>query len=164
MTRFLCLSLCFAGVLFATDAAATQAEHVRAEGAWIRVLPGTLPAGGFVTLHNDGDQAATLRAVTSAAYADIMLHQSSTAGGMSRMSMLEQLDIPARGTVALAPAGYHLMLMDANAPVQPGQTVKLTLRFADGSTLATDFLARPANALGPAEDAGHAMDHHHTGH
>jgi hypothetical protein len=39
------------------------------------------------------------------------------------------------------------MLMDAPKPVQPGQTVQVTLRFADGSTLATGFLAKPANAL-----------------
>jgi hypothetical protein len=39
------------------------------------------------------------------------------------------------------------MLMDAAAPVQPDRTVRVSLRFADGSTLATDFLAKPANAL-----------------
>jgi copper(I)-binding protein len=47
----------------------------------------------------------------------------------------------------LAPAGYHLMLMKAVSPVKPGDTVKLTLKFSDGSTLTTDFMARPANAV-----------------
>jgi copper(I)-binding protein len=50
------------------------------------------------------------------------------------------------------------MLMQPNAPVQPGDQVTLTLRFADGSTLASDFIARPANAL-DAGDAMPAMDH-----
>jgi periplasmic copper chaperone A len=144
------LSLLVAGLLAASGVHAAEADHVRAEGAWIRVLPGALPAGGFVTLHNDGDQPATLRGATSPAYASIMLHQSSTAGGMSRMVMLDRLEVPAHGKVALAPAGYHLMLMGAARPVQPGQTVRLMLQFADGSTLATDFLARPANAMGPS--------------
>ena len=132
--------------LLATGAHAAQADHVRASNAWIRVLPGNLPAGGYVTLRNDADQPAILRGASSAAYAQIMLHQSSTAGGMSRMSMLDRLTIPAHGQVALAPAGYHLMLMDAPRPVQVGSTVRLTLQFGDGSTLATDFLAKPANA------------------
>lgn len=143
------LPLLVAGLLAATGIHAAEADHVRAEGAWIRVLPGALPAGGFVTLHNDGDQPATLRGASSPAYASIMLHRSSTAGGMSRMVMLDRLDIPAHGQVALAPAGYHLMLTGAAKPVQPGQTVRLMLQFADGSTLATDFVAQPANALGP---------------
>ena len=43
--------------------------------------------------------------------------------------------------------GYHLMLMQADSPVKPGDSVSRSmLKFADGSTLATDFLARPANA------------------
>ena len=141
------LAALLAGVLAAGGAHAAQADHVRASNAWIRVLPGNLPAGGYLTLRNDGDQPAILRGARSAAYAQIMLHQSSSAGGMSRMSMLDQLTIPAHGQLALAPAGYHLMLMDASQPVPAGSTVRLTLLFGDGSTLATDFLAKPANAL-----------------
>jgi len=66
---------------------------------------------------------------------------------MGRMRMVDRLIVPAHGQVALAPGGYHFMLMDAAKAVQPGQTVRITLQFADGSTLATDFLAKPANAL-----------------
>jgi len=76
-----------------------------------------------------------------------MLHQSSNEGGTSRMSAVDSLAVPAHGTAMLAPAGYHLMLMKASKPVKPGDTVRLQLSFTDGSTLATDFLARPANAV-----------------
>lgn len=145
-TASLLLAGLLAGVLATGRADAAQADHVRASNAWIRVLPGNLPAGGYVTLRNDADQPAILRGARSAAYAQIMLHQSSTAGGMSRMSMLDRLTIPAHGQLALAPAGYHLMLMGATGPVQIGSKVTLTLQFGDGSTLAADFLARPANA------------------
>ena len=146
------LSLLLGGVLLAGGAHATAAEHIHASHAWIRVLPGDLPAGAYVTLQNDGDQQAALIGASSTIYADIMLHQSSTAGGMSRMTMVDALNVPAHGKAVLAPAGYHLMLMQASAPVKPGDTVQLTLNFTDGSTLATDFIARPANAVG---DTGH---------
>jgi hypothetical protein len=145
-TASMVLAGLLAGLLATGSAHAAQAGNVRASNAWIRVLPGNLPAGGYVTLRNDSDQPAILRGASSAAYAQIMLHQSSTAGGMSRMSMLDRLTIPAHGQLALAPAGYHLMLMDAAKPVRVGSTVRLSLQFGDGSTLATDFLARPANA------------------
>jgi copper(I)-binding protein len=76
-----------------------------------------------------------------------MLHQSSTETGMGRMRMVDHLVVPAHGQVALAPGGYHFMLMDAGKPVRPGQNVQMTLRFVDGSTLTAGFLAKPANAL-----------------
>lgn len=147
MTTLRALPLLFAGLFCAGAVHATEADHVRATDAWIRVLPGDLPAAGYVTLHNDADQPAVLQGASSAAYGSAMLHQSSTETGMGRMRMVDHLDVPAHGQAALAPGGYHFMLMHAARPVKPGQTVQITLRFADGSTLATDFLAKPANAL-----------------
>jgi len=141
------LPLLLAGLLGAGAAHAGQADHVRADDAWIRVMPASLPAGGYVTLRNDGDAPAVLDGASSAAYGSVMLHQSSTDTGMGRMRMVDRLTVPAHGQVALAPGGYHFMLMDAARPVQPGQKVQVTLHFADGSTLATDFVAKPANAL-----------------
>jgi copper(I)-binding protein len=138
------------GLLLTGAAQATQADHVRASHAWLRVLPGELPAGAYVTLENSGDRPATLKGASSDAYADVMLHQSSSEGGMSRMAMIDAVIVPAHGNATLAPAGYHLMLMKPTHPVQPGDSVRLNLKFADGSTLATDFVARPANAM----DAG----------
>lgn len=141
------LPLLFAGLLLAGTAHAGQADHLHAGDAWIRVLPGDLPAAGYVTLRNDGDQPAVLQSASSSAFGSVMLHQSSSAAGMDRMRMVDQLQVPAHGQVALAPGGYHLMLMDARKPLQPGQTVQVTLRFADGSALTTGFAARSADAL-----------------
>jgi copper(I)-binding protein len=101
---------------------------------------------------NRGDQPVALTGARSAAYAEVMLHHSSTQGGMSRMAMVESLPIPAHGTVVLEPGGYHLMLMQPVAAVQPGSAVELQLQFADGSTLPVDFVARPANALDDGQD------------
>ncbi len=137
-----------AGLLGSNLAHAAGATHVTASHAWIRVLPGALPAGAYVVLRNDGGAPVALTGASSPAYGMAMLHQSSGAGGMSRMTMVDALTIPAHGTQTLAPGGYHLMLMDAKRPVQPGERVRITLQFRDGSTLPVDFIARPANALG----------------
>ena len=152
------LSLLLAGLLLAGGAHAAAADHVRASHAWIRVLPGDLPAGAYVTLENDGDQPVALSGASSTAYAEVMLHRSSTEGGVSRMAMVDSMEVPAHGKAELAPAGYHLMLMRPGAPVKAGDTVTLTLQFTDGSTLPTDFVARPANAVDSGESHGH-MDH-----
>src|SRR6185312_15255746 len=129
-----------AGLSLATGVHASAADHVHATHAWIRLLPGALPAGAYVTLENHGDQPVALTGASSKAYAQVMLHHSSTQGGVSRMTMVDSLPVPAHGRAVLAPAGYHLMLMQAADPVKPGTIVRLLLKFGDGSSLPTDFI------------------------
>jgi len=157
--KFSKLSLLLAGLMLAGGAHAADADHIHASHAWIRVLPGSLPAGAYVTLENDSAQPIALSGASSTLYAEAMLHLSSAAGGISRMSTVDSLQVPAHGKAELAPAGYHLMLMQPRQPVKPGDTVTLILKFADGSTLVTDFIARPANALDAGDDAMPGMDH-----
>lgn len=152
-SRVLALSL--AGLCLSAAAHADQASHIQASGGWIRVLPGALPAGAYVQLQNDDAQPVQLTGASSARYAQVMLHRSNTAAGMNHMSAVDALEIPAHGHAALAPGAYHLMLMQPVTPVRPGDTVTLQLTFADGSTLDTRFIARPANAL----DAGDTGQH-----
>lgn len=155
----LALSLLIAGMLLAAGAHATEAEHIRASQPWLRVLPGDLPAGAYVTLENTGDQPASLSGASSGSYASVMLHKSSTEGGMGRMAPVDSLVIPAHGKAQLSPGAYHLMLMKAVSAVKPGGLVKLSLHFGDGSTRDVDFITRPANATDAgdtAPGAGHA--------
>ena len=137
-------------LLFAGGAGAGTAGAVRVEGAWIRVLPGDLPAAGYLTLRNTGDTEIALTGASSASYRQIMVHLSAGVGGMSGMVPVARLPVPAHGTVTLAPGGYHLMLMHAKHPITPGRKVMVTLIFNGGrKTLDVEFLARPANATGP---------------
>jgi hypothetical protein len=92
-----------------------------------------------------------LTGVSSPVYGSVMLHRSRLAQGDSTMEMVDHLDIPAHGSVKLAPGGYHLMLSHATHPVKPGDKVPMRLRFADGSVLQVDFSVLPANAAGPAD-------------
>jgi periplasmic copper chaperone A len=126
---------------------ASQADHVTASHAWIRLLPANLPASGYVTLQNKGSAAATLVSAHSETYASVMLHQSTMASdGMSSMNAVKQLTIAPQGIATLAPAGFHLMLEQASHALKPGDTVAITLDFADGSQLPVPFLVRAANA------------------
>lgn len=153
------LPLLICGLLIAVAASASNAGHVKASQAWIRVMPGGLPSGGYVVLENHGQQTVDLRSVRSEAYGEVVLHKSSTEGGMGRMEKVDSLPIPAHGKATLSPGGYHLMLMKASEPVKVGDKVRLSLQFTDGSTLDTDFEARPANAV-DGGDGGDGMDHH----
>lgn len=128
-------------------AQAAQADQIKASHAWIRLLPADLPAGGYVVLNNLGASTAVLVSAQSNAFGSVMLHQSSTdSSGSDAMRMLDRLTIPAHGQVALAPAGYHLMLQQATHPLKPGDKIDITLNFVDGSHLQVPFVVRSANA------------------
>jgi copper(I)-binding protein len=146
MTRSLPLLVLM--ILFAPYVRATEADHIKASHAWIRLLPADLPAGGYVTLDNESAKSVTLLSAHSDAYSSVMLHQSAAdAHGGSHMQMVDRLVVPAHGRISLAPAGYHLMLEKASRPLKPDDTVDVILDFADGSHLQVPFLIRPANAV-----------------
>ena len=152
------LTACAAALaLVALPDLAVAAPVVQASGAWIRWLPAGLPAGGYVTLRNTGARPVELIGAHSPDYGNAMLHQSMSKGGMSEMLHVEQVLIPAHGSVAFKPGSYHIMLMQPKKDVKPGDKVPITLKFAGGMTLRVDFEVRKADATGPGGMTGMDM-------
>jgi copper(I)-binding protein len=130
--------------MICASAAPVQAANIAISGAWFRALPSGQPAGGYFTMHNSGAAPAEFVAATSAACGMLMLHQTVNASGTSRMMDVKSVSVPAGGTVAFAPGGYHLMCMDPGAAMAPGKTVAVTLVFSDGSKARADFAVKNA--------------------
>jgi periplasmic copper chaperone A len=131
--------LCMSGAMGALPAATVQANN-----AWIRWLPGDLPAGGYVTLVNNSAQPVNLVAVTSVDYGAVSMHQSRTVAGISRMTPVDKITIAAHGSLEFGAEGYHLMLLQPKKSLMPGDRVALTLRFAGSAPLTVQFeLRRP---------------------
>ncbi|HVI55346.1 MAG TPA: copper chaperone PCu(A)C [Luteibacter sp.] len=144
-------SLVAAMLLVAGAAHAADVPTVKASEGWLRILPGNLPAGGYVSFENLSDHAVSIVGAASPDYAEAMIHRSSTDGGMGRMEMIDSVPLPPKGTLAFAPGGYHVMLMGAKHPVKPGDTLVVTFALSDGEKLPVTLLARPANATGPTD-------------
>ena len=140
--------LCAVLLTVAALPAHADGAHVSVSEAWIRWLPGTLPAGGYLTLRNAGDRPAALTAVTSSAYGMSMLHRSRMEGSVNRMEMVKEIPLPAHQTVTFAAQGFHIMLEQPASPVHPGDHVPITLHFADGTTLDALAEVRGPNASG----------------
>jgi copper(I)-binding protein len=143
----LLFALAAAPVLTTTAASAaapasTDALRIRVDHAWIRWLPAGLPAGGYVSLTNGGDAAVNLVAASSPAYAEVSIHRSVESGGTVAMRPVAQITIDPHSRVDFAAAGYHFMLMQPIEPLEPGDRVPLTLRFADGSSVTVQFEVR----------------------
>jgi len=123
--------------------------NVEVTGAWIRLVPGGGPSAGYLTLHNRGSGPVELVGAECAAYSKVMLHRSVEKGGTSRMEHVDGITVPPGGDRELAPGGYHLMLMKPQDPLEVGQEVGVTLRFADGLSMEIPFKVRPPYAQGP---------------
>ncbi len=133
----------------ATATTAQAADAIHASNAWVRWLPGNLPAAGYVTLTNSGDKPVDLdlEHVTSPDYGSVMLHRTVSNGSTSQMEMVEKATVPAHGVLKIAPSGYHFMLEDAKRTLKPGDTVHLRMKFSDGTALDTPFAVKsPAEA------------------
>ena len=121
------------------------AAPIAVTDAWIRALPGKLPAGGYFNLHNVTTKTVTLNGASSSACGMLMLHKSESMGGMSRMADVATIAVAPGATLKFAPGGYHLMCMDPSPAIRRGAKVSVVLEFSDGSKISTVFVVRGAN-------------------
>lgn len=112
----------------------------------LRLLPGNLPAAGYFTLTNSGNQPVVLTGAQSPAFAQVMMHRSSLENGMASMQHVAQVEVAAGATLKFAPGGYHLMLMQRQRELALGDQVEANLLFTDGQSLPVTFIAVPPGA------------------
>ena len=71
------------------------------------------------------------------------LHTTSTdASGMTGMSPIDELPIPAGGSVALAPGANHVMLTGLTRELTPGTTVELHLVLREAGAMTVKATVR----------------------
>ncbi|GAA1609591.1 copper chaperone PCu(A)C [Leucobacter chromiireducens] len=138
----------------ATDA---TAAFELADG-WAKAGDGM--TGVFGSLTNSGDEDLTLVSVASPAAGMIELHETVTTGANATMREKEGgFVIPAGGSYELEPGGDHIMFMDLAQPLLAGDEVKLTLTFADGSTVKTSVLVKDYEGAQENYEDVEGMDH-----
>ncbi len=130
------------GLALLAPAATLAGSPITVTAPWFRYLLPQIPAGGYMTLHNGSDQPAKLTAVSSPACGMLMLHKTQGSGGMESMAEVSSVTVPANGSFRFAPGGYHLMCMQPK--MKPGETVPVTLDFANGGKLTVSFPVRNA--------------------
>jgi copper(I)-binding protein len=124
------------------SAGALSDDGLRLQEAWIRLLPGDLPLGGYFTLTNDGKAPVRLVGAESDAFEGIMMHESIQEGGSARMQHVNAVEVLPGDTLRFAPGGYHLMLMKRRGPVNLGDRLPITLMFEDGRQVTAEFTVR----------------------
>lgn len=145
----------FAIALLAVAPAAFAANPATTTGvtvthAWIRWLPAGLPSAGYAVITNHDAVPVNLSSASSKAYRSVSLMRSRLAEDDSSMVPVTQISVPAHGSIALAPGGYHLMLSGATHPLKPGDKVPMELTIG-GDQLQVVFSVLPANSTGPTD-------------
>jgi len=141
MTRLAGLAVSL--ILSVTNVWATE---ITVSGAWIRQLPAGVPAAGYFTVHNQGNQPIALVGARSPAYGTVMMHQTLDEGRISKMVRIHRIDIAPGGTVSFHPRSYHLMLMHPKRDIFLGSKIPVTLEFSDGQKVTTEFEVRGPTA------------------
>jgi copper(I)-binding protein len=105
------------------------------------------PAAGYFTLKNQGQTQLSLTGASAPDCGSLMMHRSTSQGGMSRMEMVDSIRIPPGGTAQFAPGGYHLMCMEPRGALLSGKgTEPVTLQFAGGARVEAPFVITGPNS------------------
>ena len=107
-------------------------SSVTIKNAWVRqnIPPQTMTAA-YLAVHNRGAETALISAFTPAAEV-AEIHVMTTDGNIMRMKKIDRLPIPEDGSATLQPRGNHLMLIGLRRDLAPGDSLALTLTFANG--------------------------------
>ena len=110
--------------------------------AWIKNLPPSVPVrAGYMSIENTGSKAVSILSVSSKAFTNIEVHETTMKDGMMHMGSVPELTINPHSTVMLQPGGMHLM-MNPNKPTQIGDNVAITVKLSDGTQQQLNFMVK----------------------
>ncbi|HEY1942871.1 MAG TPA: copper chaperone PCu(A)C [Roseiarcus sp.] len=154
MKRSHALTVAFALTVFAFPALAqeTKAGDLTIQRPWARATPKGADIGaGYLEIRNAGAAPDRLTGGSADFASGVEVHEMKMDNGVMKMRLVQGgLEIPAHGTVKLAPSGYHLMFTGLKRPLVKGETIKATLTFEHAGPVAVDFPVQGIGAAGPA--------------
>lgn len=105
-----------------------QPADVKVERGWARAtVQGQSSSGAYMTL--TAKDGARLVGISSPMAGVVEVHEMKMDGDVMKMRGVPELELPAGKKIELKPGGYHVMVMDLNAPLVKGSTFPLTLEF-----------------------------------
>jgi copper(I)-binding protein len=135
-------------ILLAMPAIAlAQPSSIHVENAWSRAAMQGRTGVVYLTIVDDGADDR-LTAIASPVAAKAELHESFTEHGVAKMRPVVALPVERGKPLALAPGGYHVMLMDLKRPLRQGDTFPITLNFEKaGQVKATVTVQRAGGGM-----------------
>ena len=152
-------AVAFAALLAVTPAAQAadyDVGSIHISQPWSRATPkGASSGAGYMTITNKGNAPDRLTCVSSDASAECQIHTMTMDNGVMKMRPVEGgLEILPGQTITLKPGGFHMMLVDLKHPLEPGNSIKATLKFEHAGTVDVEYPIAAIGAPAPGADAG----------
>jgi len=135
------------------DTAAATAKPVASVGdiaiaaPFARATPVKV-GGAFMVLRNSGKADDKLVKAASPVAEHVELHEHVMEDGAMRMRPVDGVPVPAGGSTALQPGGYHVMLIGLKQPLKEGERFPLTLTFEKAGTVTIEVPVVKPGATG----------------
>ena len=144
LIALLATTLAACGSSSSASPVAVTDEAVAARDAWIRAADEGGLSAAYLTISNGSEADDALVDVSAPDVAtSVSLHETTTGDdGMTGMHHTPSIAVPAGGTVALEPGGYHVMLEGLQRNLVAGETVRIVLTFERAGPLTVDALVR----------------------
>jgi periplasmic copper chaperone A len=129
--------------LFLVDCSSPVPGGITISGAWAR--PGFSGANSavYLVIENSGNQDDVLLSAEANVAQLVELHESRMdQSGMMSMQEQERIDVRAKDQVAFQPGGLHVMLINLNGDLNPGDRFNLTLNFQETGQVPVDVEVR----------------------
>lgn len=99
------------------------------EGAWARPGEAGDNSAAYMEISNDGDDDISLVGASGDVAEVVEVHESRMEDGMMKMGEVDEVPVPAGETVTLQPGEFHVMMMNLNEDLEPGDTFTLAMEF-----------------------------------
>ena len=131
-----------------SGAALAGGDKVKVMDPWVRSAPPAMKMhAAYLVVMNPTGKAVDLVGVASPQYKMAELHLSKVEDGIATMVKQDQISVPANGELAFVPGSFHVMLMHPRKAIKSGDTVDITLKFSDGSSLAVKAPVRKTQGM-----------------
>jgi len=123
-------------------------QDVEITNAWARpTLSSNNNTAIYCTIKNNTDKQIAIVGASALAIANnVELHKSFVdQNGVSKMTPVDKVVIPAQSTIDLAPAGLHIMAIDLKSALNEGDTFSVELKLEDRMPVSFEAIVKQAN-------------------
>ena len=117
-------------------------------------LAGAHTGAVYLTLTDTAGAADQLMGASSPVAGMAELHETVDDHGVMRMRPVKGLPLAPGKAMTLKPGGYHIMLMDLNRQLKPGDNFPVTLTFQNSAPITATITVAKAGAMGPMKMPG----------
>ena len=104
-------------------------NNVEIKDAWLRTGAKGLNSALYFKIENNSETPDTLYKVSSSIAKHIQMHETYKKNDMMGMREIKNLEVKSNSSIEFKPGGYHIMLMDLNKDLKPGDEINFTMFF-----------------------------------